>query len=60
MERAPNAAAVSEGMTGMAEHEPGSMDVTGHERMFAGFIRFTTWAVVVIFAVLVFLALANS
>jgi hypothetical protein len=44
----------------MAEHEPGSMNVAGHERMFAGFIRFTTWAVVVICAILVFLALVNS
>ena len=44
----------------MAEHKPGSMDVTGHERMFAGFIRFTTWAVVVIFGILILMALANA
>jgi hypothetical protein len=44
----------------MAEHEPGSMDVTEHERMFAGFIRFVTWAVVVIAVILVFMALVNA
>lgn len=44
----------------MAEHEQGSMDVRAHEKTFAGFVKFMTWAAVVILLVLVFLALANG
>lgn len=44
----------------MAEHKNGSMDVTEHEKTFAGFIRFVTWGIIISLAVLVFLALANA
>lgn len=44
----------------MADHKPGSMDIKTHEETFAGFVTFVKWTVVVILAVLVFLALANA
>lgn len=44
----------------MADHTPGSMDIRNHEKTFAGFVRFATWAVVLIIAVLIFMALANA
>ncbi len=44
----------------MADHEPGTMDVTEQEKTFEGFMRFTVRAVIVIFAVLIFLAVFNS
>jgi hypothetical protein len=39
----------------MADHKPGSMNITTQERTFAGFVRFVTWSVV-----LIFMALANA
>lgn len=44
----------------MAEHKHGSMDIRTHEKTFAGFVKFATWSVVVIIAVLIFLALAGA
>ncbi|GAB4385725.1 aa3-type cytochrome c oxidase subunit IV [Albidovulum sp.] len=44
----------------MAEYKHGSMDISEHEKTFHGFIRFATRAVIVILAILVFLALANA
>ncbi|MEP3347434.1 MAG: aa3-type cytochrome c oxidase subunit IV [Litoreibacter sp.] len=44
----------------MAEHKHGSMDVTEHERMFAGFAKFTTYAVIGILIFLVLLAMVNG
>lgn len=44
----------------MAEHKPGTMNVTTQERTFAGFIRFMTWAVIATLVVLIFLALAGA
>jgi hypothetical protein len=44
----------------MAEYKHGSMDVSDHEKMFAGFAKFTTYAVVGILVFLVFLALVNG
>ena len=44
----------------MAEHDPGRMDIRAQEKTFAGFVRFTIWAVVLIIAVLIFMALANA
>ncbi|MEI4484710.1 aa3-type cytochrome c oxidase subunit IV [Frigidibacter sp. MR17.14] len=44
----------------MAEHHPGSMDITTQEKTFAGFIRFVTWSCVLIVLFLVFLALVNG
>lgn len=43
----------------MAEHEPGSMDIRTQEQTFNGFVTMTKWAVVVIFAILIFLALTG-
>ena len=37
--------------------EPGSMDVTDQEKTFAGFVRWVTSAVIVIFVILIFLAI---
>jgi hypothetical protein len=44
----------------MADHEPGSMNITTQERTFAGFVRFVTWNVVIILLVLIFIALVNA
>lgn len=44
----------------MSDHEHGSMDVTEHERGFAGFVKFTAWVCVVVIFVLIFLAVFNS
>ncbi len=44
----------------MAEHKHGSMDITTHERTFAGFVNFTKWAVILILGILIFLALART
>jgi hypothetical protein len=44
----------------MADHKPGSMDIKTQEETFAGFVTFAKWAVVIILAVLVFLALTNA
>lgn len=47
----------------MADHneefKPGSMDIRAQEKTFAGFMKFVQWSVVIIFAILVFLALAR-
>lgn len=44
----------------MADHKPGSMDITAHEKTFAGFIRMATWGAGISIAILIFMALANS
>lgn len=43
----------------MAEHKHGSMDISVQEKTFAGFVKFTTWAVIVIIASLILLAMIN-
>jgi len=43
-----------------SDYKHGSMDIRVQEKTFAGFVRMVTWAVVVIFIVLVFMALANA
>ena len=43
-----------------AEHKHGSMDISGHEKMFARFIRFATWVVGVSLALIIIAALANA
>lgn len=42
------------------EHKHGSMDIRDHEKTFAGFIKLSVWTAVISFAVLIFMALANS
>jgi len=44
----------------MAKYEHGKMDVTAQEQTFAGVVTFATRAVIVILALIVFLALANA
>lgn len=44
----------------MAEHTHGKMDVTEQERTFAGFMRWTVRAVIIIAVVLAFLALTQT
>ncbi|MEM9796111.1 MAG: aa3-type cytochrome c oxidase subunit IV [Pseudomonadota bacterium] len=42
------------------EHKHGSMDVTEQEKTFAGFMTVTKWTVIVIIAILVFLAIFRT
>ncbi|MCB2116315.1 MAG: aa3-type cytochrome c oxidase subunit IV [Rhodobacteraceae bacterium] len=44
----------------MAEHKPGTMEIRTQEKTFAGFVRFVTWSVVLIIAILIFMALVNA
>ncbi|WP_423207447.1 aa3-type cytochrome c oxidase subunit IV [Paracoccus yeei] len=44
----------------VTEHKHGSMDISDHQKTFAGFIRVSTWVAGLSIAVLIFLALANS
>lgn len=44
----------------MVEHKHGSMDTSNHEKTFAGFIRTSTRVVMVIIAIVLFLAVFNS
>ncbi len=44
----------------MAEHKHGEMDISDHEKTFAGFIRVSVWVAAVSLGILVFLALVNS
>ena len=42
------------------EHVHGSMDVRGHEKTFAGFVKFSTWGIVISILVLIFMALVGA
>lgn len=42
------------------DHQHGRMDISEQERTFAGFVTFTKWAVIVILAILVFLAIFRT
>ena len=44
----------------MAEHKHGEMDIKEQEKTFAGFMKFTQWAVVVIILILIFMYLVNG
>lgn len=44
----------------MTEHKVGTMDITHHQKTFAGFVRVCTWVVVAVIFVLIFLALTNA
>lgn len=41
----------------MAEHKQGEMDITTQEKTFDGFMRLTTWVVVLILLLVVFMAI---
>ncbi|AUH35218.1 aa3-type cytochrome c oxidase subunit IV [Paracoccus tegillarcae] len=42
------------------EYKHGEMDTTQHEKTFAGFVRVSSWVVIISLAVLVFMALVNA
>jgi hypothetical protein len=42
------------------EHKHGSMDVTDHEKTFAGFIRMSVWGAGISIFLLIFTALLNA
>ena len=44
----------------MAEHKNGEMEIEVQEKTFDGFMKFTTWTVIVIFVVLIGLAIFAS
>ncbi len=44
----------------MAEHKPGSMDITEQEKTFEGFVRWSVRVAVVSIGILIFLAIFNS
>ncbi len=41
----------------MADHKHGDMDVEVQEKTFDGFMKFTTWTVVAIFVLLIWMAI---
>lgn len=43
-----------------SEHVHGTMDIRTQEKTFAGFMRMTVWATVIIVLVLVFMGLVNA
>ncbi|TRW99315.1 aa3-type cytochrome c oxidase subunit IV [Paracoccus sp. M683] len=44
----------------VTEYKPGEMDITEHKKTFAGFIKLSTWVVIISLGVLVFMALVNA
>lgn len=44
----------------MAEHKHGEMDTTVQTETFDGFVKFVTWSVIVILAIVVFMAIFIS
>ncbi len=44
----------------MAEHKPGSMNITAQEKTFSGFIRLSIWVAGISIATLIFMALVNG
>lgn len=48
------------GLTDMADHKHGEMDIKVQTETFDGFMKVTTWSVIAIFAVLIFLAIFAS
>ena len=44
----------------MAEHKHGEMEIEVQEKTFDGFMKFTTWSVIVIFIILIGMAIFAS
>ncbi len=44
----------------MAKHEHGTMESDTHENTFFGFVNFVKWAIILIIAFLIFLAMVNG
>lgn len=42
------------------DYKHGTMDIREHEKTFEGFVRMVVWAVGIIIAILIFMALANA
>lgn len=42
------------------EHVHGSMNIRAQEKTFTGFVRMSTWVVVVVICVLIFMGLVNA
>ena len=41
----------------MADHKHGEMDISAQEKTFAGFMKWTTWTVIVILLLIVWMAI---
>lgn len=41
----------------MADHKQGDMDIVEQEKTFDGFVKFTTWSVIFLIVLLVFMAI---
>lgn len=41
----------------MADHKPGEMDITEHNKTFEGFIGWVKWSVIVIVAIIILMAI---
>jgi hypothetical protein len=39
-----------------SDYKPGSMDISQHQRSYAGFLTFTKWSLIGILAIMIFLA----
>lgn len=44
----------------MADHEQGSMDITDHEKTFAGFVKFGVYTIQAIIVAVILLAVFNA
>ncbi|SMO76875.1 aa3-type cytochrome c oxidase subunit IV [Paracoccus laeviglucosivorans] len=44
----------------VTEHKHGEMDITDHQKTFAGFIKVSTWVAGLSIGVLIFMALTNA
>ena len=48
------------GQTDMTDHKHGEMDTDVQEKTFEGFVKVVTWSVVIIIALLIFIALIGA
>ena len=48
------------GQTDMADHKHGEMDTDVQEKTFEGFVKVVTWSVVIIIALLIFIAMIGA
>ena len=44
----------------ITEHKHGEMNIRDHQKTFVGFVKVSTWVVILSIAVLIFMALANA
>ena len=43
-----------------SDYKPGSMDISQHQRAYAGFLTFTKWSLIGILLIMVFLAIFRT